>query len=122
MARSRVQNPIPQRGRPRVAIVTGAGSGIGAATALALAGDGWQVLLAGRRQAALADVAEQGKGLSGGLVPVPTDVTDEDSVVALFGRARAEFSGLDLLFNNAGMFSLEKEPDAITLAEWTAIV
>ena len=109
-------------GGPGVAIVTGAGSGIGAATALALAGAGWQVLLAGRRKAALAEVVERGCGGPGGLAAVPTDVTDEDSVVALFERAVADFGRVDLLFNNAGMFSPSKDPDAITLAEWNAIV
>ncbi|MET0965500.1 MAG: SDR family oxidoreductase [Nakamurella sp.] len=117
-----MQNPPQAAGRPRVAIVTGGGSGIGAATALALAGQGWQVLLAGRRQAALAEVAERDVGGSGGLTPVPTDVTDEGSVVALFGRAVDEFGRVDLLFNNAGMFSPDKDPDAITLADWNAIV
>ncbi len=106
-------------GRSGVAVVTGAGSGIGAATALALAGAGWQVLLAGRRPAVLAEVVERG---SGGLAVVPADVTDEDSVIGLFGRAVADFGRVDLLFNNAGMFSPAKDPDAITLAEWNAIV
>ncbi|WP_232324352.1 SDR family NAD(P)-dependent oxidoreductase, partial [Variovorax sp. WDL1] len=35
--------------RSRIAIVTGAGTGIGRAAALALLGDGWSVVLAGRR-------------------------------------------------------------------------
>ncbi len=109
-------------GRHRVAVVTGAGSGIGAATALALAGDGWQVLLAGRRVGALTEVATRGAALPGGLYPVPTDVTDEDSVAALFDRAVADHGRVDLLFNNAGMFAPARDPDEITLAEWNAIV
>ncbi|MET0863380.1 MAG: SDR family oxidoreductase [Nakamurella sp.] len=116
-----MQEPGP-RGRPRVAIVTGAGSGIGAATALALAGEGWQVLLAGRRESALTAVAQRGAGLSGALLPAPADVTEEASVAALFGRAVDGYGRLDLLFNNAGMFAPGKDPDAITLAEWNAIV
>ena len=71
---------------PKVAVVTGAGSGIGAAVAHALAGDGWVVVLAGRRPQALASVAERGAELAGVLDPAPTDVTDEASVRALFNR------------------------------------
>ena len=44
----------------RVAVVTGGGSGIGAAVGLALAEDGWTVVLAGRRKAALEDVVAHG--------------------------------------------------------------
>ncbi|MEK9804042.1 MAG: SDR family NAD(P)-dependent oxidoreductase, partial [Curvibacter sp.] len=47
----------------RVAVVTGAGTGIGKAAALALLGDGWHVVLAGRRSEPLQDVArESGAG------------------------------------------------------------
>ncbi len=105
-----------------VAIVTGAGSGIGAAVSAALAGAGWAVVLAGRRDAALAAVAREGAGSQGSLVPVPTDVTDEASVRALFDRAVDTFGRVDLLFNNAGTGAQARELDAVPLAEWNAVV
>ena len=101
----------------RVAVVTGAGSGIGAAAARALAADGWAVVLAGRRPAALASVAA-----GSDMEPVPTDVTDETAVRALFDRAVARFGRVDLLFNNAGTGAPARDPDQIPLADWQAIV
>jgi NAD(P)-dependent dehydrogenase (short-subunit alcohol dehydrogenase family) len=106
--------------REKVAIVTGGGSGIGAATALALAADEWHVVLAGRRQGALQAVAEQGG--AGRLRPVPTDVTDEASVRALFDTAVDLHGRVDLLFNNAGSFTAAREVADIPLAEWQAAV
>jgi NAD(P)-dependent dehydrogenase (short-subunit alcohol dehydrogenase family) len=107
---------------PKVAVVTGAGSGIGAAVAHALAGDGWVVVLAGRRGGALASVAERGAGLPGVLDPVPADVTDEASVRALFDRAVARHRRVDLLFNNAGTGAPARALDTVPLAEWNAVV
>jgi NADP-dependent 3-hydroxy acid dehydrogenase YdfG len=106
----------------RIAVVTGAGSGIGAAVAHALAGDGWVVVLAGRRPETLASVAEQGTALPGVLDPVPTDVTDEASVRALFDRTVERHRRLDLLFNNAGTFPPARDLDTVPLAEWNAAV
>ena len=107
---------------PRIAVVTGAGSGIGAAVAHALAGDGWVVVLAGRRPDALASVAERGAGLPGVLDPVPADVTDEASVRALFDRAVERHRRVDLLFNNAGTGAPARDLDTVPLAEWDAVV
>jgi NAD(P)-dependent dehydrogenase (short-subunit alcohol dehydrogenase family) len=101
----------------RVAVVTGAGSGIGAASARALAREGWAVVLAGRRADALASVAT-----GPAMEPVPTDVTDETAVRALFDRAVARFGRVDLLFNNAGTGGRARDPDQIPLAEWQAMV
>jgi NAD(P)-dependent dehydrogenase (short-subunit alcohol dehydrogenase family) len=106
--------------RERVAIVTGAGSGIGAATSLALAAESWRVVLAGRRQEALAAVADRDG--AGRLHPVPTDVTDEGSVRALFDEAVAAYGRVDLVFNNAGRSAPPLEIDALPLAEWQAAV
>jgi NAD(P)-dependent dehydrogenase (short-subunit alcohol dehydrogenase family) len=107
---------------PKVAVVTGAGSGIGAAVAHALAGDGWVVVLAGRRRGALASVAERGAGLAGALDPVPADVTDEASVRALFDQAVDRHRRVDLLFNNAGTGAPARDLDTVPLAEWNAVV
>jgi NAD(P)-dependent dehydrogenase (short-subunit alcohol dehydrogenase family) len=106
----------------RIAVVTGAGSGIGAAVSLALAGSGWDVVLAGRRLDALASVAESGAGLPGDLHPVPTDVTEEASVRSLFDDAVERHGRVDLLFNNAGTGAPARDLDEIPLQEWNAVV
>jgi len=105
-----------------IAVITGGGSGIGAASALALAGDGWTVVLAGRRPEALADVAERGAALPGVLDPVPADVTSEEDVRALFATVVARHGRVDLVFNNAGTGAPARELDEVPLAEWNAVV
>jgi len=107
---------------PRVAVVTGGGSGIGAAAALALATDAWQVVLVGRREQPLRDVAARGADLPGALQPSPADVTDEAAVAGVFDRTVGDFGRVDLLFNNAGMFAPSRDLDEIPLAEWNAVV
>ena len=105
-----------------VAIVTGAGSGIGRAVALALAGAGWSVVLAGRRADALEETARRGQGTGAPLLAVPTDVSDEASVVALFARAREAFGRVGLLFNNAGRGHPETPIDELPLDVWRAVL
>jgi NAD(P)-dependent dehydrogenase (short-subunit alcohol dehydrogenase family) len=104
----------------RIAVVTGAGSGIGAAAATALATDGWTVVIAGRRRTRLDELAAAHPKLP--LDPVPTDVTDEDSVRNLFEVTATRHGRVDLLFNNAGMGAPPRDPDEIPLEEWQAIV
>ncbi len=106
----------------RIAIVTGGGSGIGAAVGRSLAGDGWTVVLAGRRAASLTVVAASGAGLPGVFDTIPTDVTDEASVRALFAETVQRHGRVDLLFNNAGIGAPAVEIDALDLAAWNAVV
>ena len=106
-------------GLERIAIVTGAGTGVGKAAALALAGAGWRVVLSGRRQAPLDEVAAQ---IGHGALAVPTDVTDPDSIAALFARTKAEFGRLDLLFNNAGIGAPAVPLEDLPLETWRQVV
>jgi NAD(P)-dependent dehydrogenase (short-subunit alcohol dehydrogenase family) len=85
----------------RIALITGGGSGIGKATALKLAEAGWRVVLAGRRQALLEAAAAAHENFT----PIAADVTDEGDVRALFSAIAQRFGRLDLLFNNAGIFT-----------------
>ena len=105
----------------RTALVTGAGSGIGRAVALALIGEGWRVALAGRRREALEQTAGMaGEGASRALV-VPTDVSDEASVEALFAVIKASCGRLDLLFNNAGTGGPPVPFDQLSLEQWRKV-
>ena len=68
----------------KVALITGAGSGIGRAAALALHSTGYHVALAGRRIDELEKTASMAQAGGGKMLPVGTDVSDVNSVRALF--------------------------------------
>jgi NAD(P)-dependent dehydrogenase (short-subunit alcohol dehydrogenase family) len=110
--------------RSKVALVTGAGSGIGRAVALALLGDGYRVVLAGRRAAALEETAAAaGAGVgAGAALVVPADVTDPAAVADLFARAQAAFGRLDVLFNNAGVNAAAVPLEELPVAEWRRVL
>lgn len=107
--------------RLRVALVTGAGSGIGEAAALAFLGDGWHVVLAGRRLQPLQEVITR-SGAPERALAVVADVSDEASVMALFDAAVQTFGRVDMLFNNAGTGAPPVLLEDLTLAQWQAVV
>ena len=90
---------------PKVAIVTGGGTGIGRAVAVALAGEGYSVVVAGRRTEPLEATAAEGSRLGARMLSVPTDVRDPRSVKALFAKTLETFGRLDVLVNNAGILT-----------------
>jgi NAD(P)-dependent dehydrogenase (short-subunit alcohol dehydrogenase family) len=105
----------------KVALVTGAGSGIGRASALALHRAGFALVLAGRRPEELARTADQAQG-GPEVLAVPTDVSDPDSVAALFARVQSHFGRLDVLFNNAGTGAPPVPFEDLDLKAWKRVV
>ena len=86
----------------KVAIVTGGAGDIGRATAAMLIAEGARVVIADVD----ADKGEQvAASLGSAAVFQRTDVSDVDQVQAAVDRAVADFGGLDIMFNNAGIGS-----------------
>jgi len=88
----------------RVAVVTGGSQGIGKAIARGLAAEGARIVLAARSAEKLNHTARELASSGSVVVPIPTDVTDESQVRALFQRTKELFDHLDILVNNAGAF------------------
>jgi NAD(P)-dependent dehydrogenase (short-subunit alcohol dehydrogenase family) len=105
----------------KVALVTGGGSGIGKASALALAGEGFAVVVAGRRPEPLQAVVGEIEAMQGKALGVPTDVGDPASVEALFAKTKATFGRLDVLFNNAG-FGAAAPIEDLEYAKWKGVI
>jgi NAD(P)-dependent dehydrogenase (short-subunit alcohol dehydrogenase family) len=106
----------------KIALVTGAGSGIGRAVSLALHAAGWSVVLAGRRAAKLEETVALARPSEGKMLAVPTDVSQPESVRALFAKTCEVFGRLDLLFNNAGVSAPPAKMEDLAYEQWSAVV
>ncbi|MSP95688.1 MAG: SDR family oxidoreductase [Betaproteobacteria bacterium] len=106
----------------RVALVTGAGNGIGKAIAAALGREGARILIADRANAAssAAELAAAGIDAHG----IAVDVTNEADVLRVAELAGERFGGLDILVNNAAIFStlVPKPLEEISAAEWRTVM
>src|SRR6201996_3430603 len=87
----------------RIALVTGASQGIGRACALELARNGATVALAARSLDKLESVAAEIAAAGGTAKAFALDVASEDSIKACAKAVVAEFGGVHILVNNAGI-------------------
>jgi NAD(P)-dependent dehydrogenase (short-subunit alcohol dehydrogenase family) len=94
-------------------LVTGASSGIGRAVAEGALKAGWRVGLFARRADPLHDVAGQGEALV-----LPGDVTHRAELEAAVGTLVDRWGRLDVLFNNAGIFTPAGLIDEIDPDDW----
>ena len=84
-------------------LITGGGSGIGRALAEAFHQRGNQVIIAGRRQAALDAVAQAHPGIR----TATLDVRDPQDILRFAARLGADFPALNAVVNNAGIMRIE---------------
>jgi meso-butanediol dehydrogenase/(S,S)-butanediol dehydrogenase/diacetyl reductase len=101
----------------KVAIVTAGGSGIGAATARRFAGEGASVVIADLSGTRAGEVASEIMKGGGNARSLKMDASDPEGVQAAIRLAMDSWGRLDVMFNNAGMGTVEPI-EAMTLETW----
>ena len=108
----------------RTIIVTGAGQGIGRTYAEAFAAVGGNVVVADVNHDNAAAVAESILGTGGKAVATHTDVTDEASTLDMARRAGEAFGRIDVLVNNAALYSdISRGPfESLPVDNWRRVL
>jgi NAD(P)-dependent dehydrogenase (short-subunit alcohol dehydrogenase family) len=102
----------------KTAVITGAGSGVGRATAIALAAQGWNVAILGRRENALLETAGIAGEHGGKVLVCPCDIGDEAAVAAMGKRVLAEFGEVEVLVNAAGTNAPKRALEVLSSADF----
>ncbi len=106
----------------KTAIVTGSTKGIGRAIAEALSRAGMNVCVSARQMEEIEETVRELEGVGeGGVTGAACDVRDYEEVRALFEHAVAEFGGVDVLVNNAGI-GIYKPVEEISPEEFRAVL
>ncbi len=111
----------------QVALVTGATRGIGLAMARALAREGCGLILTGRNQLDLSRASKELAKLQANRKKIRIldhlcDIRDPHSVDGLFRVIRREFSGLDILINNAGIAHAHLPIEKLPFPIWREVL
>jgi len=106
----------------KTAIVTGGGSGIGEGIAVALATEGANVVICGRREAALARVAGAIQAAGGTALAVTGDVSRAEDVARIVGETVAAFGAVHFLVNNAGIDGPDAPIHEYPIEKWDDVI
>jgi len=113
---------MSQRLQGRNAVVTGAASGIGAGIAVAFAREGANVVVVDLvDEGTAAPVLDAVRAAGRTAVFVQADVADEGSVAAMAASALAALGHVDVLVNNAGIFTQSLLED-MAVADWDRVL
>ena len=104
----------------KIAVGTGGGTVFGKAITKALVADVYEVVVTGRREAVLRDAADAIDPAH--VHPIACDVADRAAVGELFAAVEKQFGRLDLLVNNAGVFSPSVPLEELSAEDWNKAV
>ena len=105
----------------KVSIITGAGTGIGKVAAVMFAEAGSDLVLAGRRQPPLDQVAELAREHGVDVEVRPTDLENGDAAADLGKWSLERFGKVDILVNNAGHSSRVRSLRYVGPEEWDSV-
>lgn len=103
--------------KDRIVVVTGSGSGIGRSCAIEFAREGANVIVADINFAGAEETVRQIDNINGAAKALETDVSKPDSVKKLVEYTIKNFSGIDILVNNAAI-QINKTIEDMTFEEW----
>ena len=104
-------------------VISGGGTGIGRATAKLLAAEGADVMIVGRRSTPLERTAQEINSIGGSAMYMQCDVSVADDVQRSTEAAIASFGRIDVLINNAAIFTgIGKTIVDVTEEEWDAVL
>ena len=108
----------------KVAIVTGGGVGIGRAYSLALAKEGAKIVVADIQESEARKVAGEIQREGGEAIAVPVDVTSVEKTRAMANAAIQKYGRVDVLVNNAGLYTAIKKKPFVEIeeAEWDRVM
>ena len=115
-----------ERSRPalagKTAVITGASRGIGLAIAHALAAEGCNLVLTGRKLGPLQKVGKELARCGIRVLAKACDVRDPASVKALASSIRKQFSRVDILVNNAGIAHRSLPVAKLPYSAWKDVI
>jgi len=105
----------------KTALITGGAKGIGLAISQELINDGWNVVITGRDETAIASAVAGLATGPGKAVGKVMDVRDRASIDAVFTEIRTEFDSLDSLINCAGVI-IRDESEVLSENDWNTVI
>jgi NADP-dependent 3-hydroxy acid dehydrogenase YdfG len=107
----------------RIAWITGGGTGIGLAGAAALAKEGWQVVISGRRSDVLSKAADAIRSQGGVAVDqIVLDVENVEQVSDTAAQILKKHKRIDVLINSAGLNVSNRSWESVTTDAWDSVV
>lgn len=106
----------------KVAWVTGAGTGIGRAGALALAEEGMHLVLSGRRESPLQELAAVIQSMGATATVERLDVANADDVSGVVGRIEERFGRCDVAVLSAGLNLKDRSWASTGVKEWDTVI
>ncbi len=101
-------------------LITGATSGFGAAAVRRFAAAGWRVVATGRRAERLQALADE---LPAGMIHTAAfDIRDSAAMQAAIAALPADFAGIDVLVNNAGLALGTAPAQQADLTQWRQMI